>query len=106
MVAGAPSVAPFADALLRGELLSRDAPGELLRFVPAAGGYDGYGLGVAKAQTFTGKEAWGHFGAGPGFATSVWHLPAQAITVAVLSSGDANLGSLTEMLANAALDGA
>jgi D-alanyl-D-alanine carboxypeptidase len=86
MVASASSVARFADALLRGELLSRDARRELLRFVPAVGAYDGYGLGVAKAQTFTGKEAWGSFGAGPEFATSVWHLPAQAITVAVLSA--------------------
>jgi hypothetical protein len=49
------------------------------------------------------EEVCGHFGAGP-FATSVSHLPAKKITVAVLSSGDADLGTLTKMLANPALD--
>jgi hypothetical protein len=46
---------------------------------------------------------WGHFGAGP-FGTSVSHLPAYKITVVVLSSGHADLGSLTKVLANTALD--
>jgi D-alanyl-D-alanine carboxypeptidase len=105
MVASAPSVARFADALLRGDLLSPDWRRQLLRFVPATDGYDGYGLGVGKGQLSNGDEVWGHFGAGPGFVTSVSHVPATAITVAVLSSGDANLGSITEMLANATLDG-
>ncbi len=104
MVASAPSVARFADAVLRGELLSPDSRRQLLRFVPASEGYDGYGLGVGKGQTSTGEEVWGHFGRGPGFDTGVFHLPAKAITVAVLSSGDADLGSLTQMLANAALE--
>jgi CubicO group peptidase (beta-lactamase class C family) len=77
---------------------------QLLRFVPATDAYDGYGLGVGKGQLSTGEDVWGHFGAGPGFVTSVSHLPAKAITVAVLSSGDADLGSLTQLLANAALE--
>jgi hypothetical protein len=47
---------------------------------------------------------WGHFGAGPGFATVVSHLPARKITVAALSSGDADLGLLTTLLAEAALE--
>ena len=105
MVASAPSVARFADALLRGELLAPDSRRDLLRFVPAGEGFDGYGLGVGKGQTAKGEEAWGHFGAGPGFATVVAHLPAKAITVAVLSSGEADLGSLSDMLADAALEG-
>jgi hypothetical protein len=46
---------------------------------------------------------WGHFGAGPGFVTVVSHLPAKEITVAALSSGDADLGLLTQLLADAAL---
>jgi D-alanyl-D-alanine carboxypeptidase len=104
MVASAPSVARFGDVLLRGELLSPDWRRQLLRFVPASEGYDGYGLGVGKGQLSTGEEVWGHFGAGPGFVTSVTHVPAKAMTVAVLSSGEASLGSITELLANAALE--
>jgi D-alanyl-D-alanine carboxypeptidase len=102
MVASAPSVARFADALLRGELLSRDSRRQLLRFVPAAEGYERYGLGVAEGQIATG-EVWGHFGGGPGFITVVSHLPAKEITVAALSSGDADLGLLAQLLADAAL---
>jgi D-alanyl-D-alanine carboxypeptidase len=103
MVASAPSVARFGDALLRGELLSPDARRQLLRFRPAEF-YDSYGLGVGTAQLSDGEEGWGAFGAGPGFVTSVLHLPAKAITVAVLSSGEVKLDSITELLANAALD--
>jgi D-alanyl-D-alanine carboxypeptidase len=103
MVASAPSVARFADALLRGELLSPDSRQQLLRFVPAEEGYDGYGLGVGKGQISTG-EVWGHFGGGPGFVTVVSHLPAKEITVAALSSGDADLGLLIQLLAQAALE--
>lgn len=55
MVASAPSVARFADALLRGELLSPDSRRQLLRFVPASEGYDGYGLGVGKGQIPPGE---------------------------------------------------
>ena len=107
MVASAPSVARFADALLRGELLSSDWRRQLLRFVPTSGAtpYDGYGLGVGKRQTSTAEEQWGHVGLGPGFVTSVSHLPAKEITVVVLSSGDADLHSLTEFLTNTALEG-
>jgi D-alanyl-D-alanine carboxypeptidase len=104
MVASAPSVARFADTLLRGELLAPDWRRQLLRFVPAPEGYDGYGLGVGKGETSTGEEAWGHFGAGPGFSTFVLHLPKKGFTVAVLSSGEANIGSLGELFAKAALE--
>ena len=45
MVASAPSVARFGDALLRGDLLSPDWRRQLLQFVPATWGSDGYGLG-------------------------------------------------------------
>jgi hypothetical protein len=75
-----------------------------LRFVPAGEGYDGYGLGVGKVELSTGEEVWAHFGAGPGFVTSVAHVPAKATTVAVLTSGDADFALLTELLANTALE--
>jgi D-alanyl-D-alanine carboxypeptidase len=104
MVASAPSVARFADAVLRGELLSPDSRRQLLRFIPAGEGYEGYGLGVGKDETSTGEEVWRHFGVGPGFVTSVTHVPAKAITVAVLSSGDGDLDLLTQLLADAAVE--
>lgn len=103
MVASAPSVARFADALLHGELLSPDSRRELLQFVPASDGFDGYGLGVGKGQMGT-EEVWFHVGAGPGFVTSVSHVPAKAITVAVLSSGDADVYLATKLLTDAALE--
>ena len=102
MIASAPSVARFADALLRGDLLSPSSRNELLQFVPAEG-YDEYGLGVGKAQTSTGDEVWGHFGQGPGFVTSVSHMPAKHMTVAVLASGEGDLLSITKLLADTAL---
>jgi CubicO group peptidase (beta-lactamase class C family) len=70
--------------------------------VPAGDGYDGYGLGVGKGQISAG-EVWGHFGGGPGFVTVVSYLPAKKITVAALSSGDAELSLLIQLLADAAL---
>jgi D-alanyl-D-alanine carboxypeptidase len=103
MVASARSVARFGDALLRGNLLSPASRRQMLRFVPAGEVYDGYGLGVGRGQLPNGDEAWGHIGAGPGFVTSVFHLPPKAITVAVISSGNASIGSLASLLADAAL---
>jgi hypothetical protein len=103
MVASAPSLARFADALLRGDLLSPDSRQQLLRFVPAGDGYDGYGLGVGKGQQGT-DDVWYHFGAGPGFVTVAGHVPAKEITVAALSSGDADLRLLTTLLTHAALE--
>jgi D-alanyl-D-alanine carboxypeptidase len=104
MVASAPSVARFADALFRGELLAPDWRRQLLHFVPARmGAYDGYGLGVGRGHMGT-EEVWGHVGEGPEFVTSVSYLPAKQITVAVLSSGDADLSLLTRLLVNTALE--
>jgi hypothetical protein len=74
-----------------------------LQFVPASERYDGFGLGVGKGQTGT-EEAWFHVGAGPGFVTIVLHVPAEEITVAALSSGDAGLRLLTTLLAETALE--
>ena len=86
----------------RGNLISSDSRRQLLRFVRAGERYEDYGLGVGKGRLSV-EEAWGHFGAGPGFVTSVMHLPAKPITVAVLSSGQADLVSTTQLLLAAAL---
>ncbi len=104
MVSSAPSVAHFADALLRGDLISPDSRRQLLDFVPAAEGFVGYGLGVGKGQAGV-DDVWFHPGGGPGFVTSVAHVPAKKITVAVLSSGDADLRLLSTLLVDEALAG-
>jgi D-alanyl-D-alanine carboxypeptidase len=105
MVASAPSVARFADALLRGELLSPDWRQQLLEFVPAGEGYDDYGLGVGKGKIGL-DEVWFAFGAGPEFITVATHIPAKEITVAALSSGDIDIRLLVTLLADAALEAA
>jgi hypothetical protein len=66
-------------------------------------GLHGYGLGVSKGADVARRGGCGDTSA-LGVCASVSHLPAKKITVAVLSSGDADLGSLTKMLANTALD--
>jgi len=104
MVASAPSVALFADALLRGDLLSRDARRQVLRSVGAGEIYDRYGLGVAEVHSPAEPDRWGLFGEGPGFVSSVWYFPARAITVAVLSSGQGNVSQVTDLLADTALE--
>jgi D-alanyl-D-alanine carboxypeptidase len=104
MVASAPSVANFADALLRGDLLSRDARRQVLRSVGAAEVYDRYGLGVGEVRSSTGRDERGQVGEGPGFVGAVWYYPARAITVAVLSNGQGNVSQVTDLLADAALE--
>jgi D-alanyl-D-alanine carboxypeptidase len=103
MVASAPSVARFAHALLGGELLTPNWRRQLLETVPASGGYDGYGLGVAKGKIGL-DDAWGAFGFGPEFITVVIHTPAKDITVAALSSGDIDIRLLATLLADTALE--
>jgi D-alanyl-D-alanine carboxypeptidase len=104
MVASAPSVARFADALLRGDLLSRDARRQVLRSVGAGEIYDRYGLGVGEVHSPTEPDRWGQVGEGPGFRSSVWYFPARAITVAVLASGQGNVSQATDLLADTALE--
>jgi D-alanyl-D-alanine carboxypeptidase len=104
MVASAPSVARFADALLRGDLLSRDARRQMLRSVGAAEVYDRYGLGVGEVLSPTGQDERGQVSEGPGFVGAVWYYPARAITVAVLSNGQGNVSQVIDLLADAALE--
>lgn len=104
MVASAPSVALFADALLRGDLLSRDERRQVLRSVGAGEVYDRYGLGVGEILSPTGQEQWGQADEGPGFVGGVWYYPARAITVAVLSSGEGNVTQVSDLLADTALE--
>jgi D-alanyl-D-alanine carboxypeptidase len=90
MVASAPSVARFADAALRGSLLTPAGRHDLLGFVPADNvPYIRYGLGIG--ETFSKRLAtnvWSVFGATAGFGATLMHDPGRHITVVVLANQD------------------
>ena len=45
----------------------------------------GYGLGVAQTQLH-GHEVWGHGGLIPGFASELFYLPREHVTIAVVAN--------------------
>jgi D-alanyl-D-alanine carboxypeptidase len=84
IVASAPSVAKFGDAVIRGTFLGPMARRELTSFRPTGptGVYTAYALGLGKI----GADLWGTVGDAPGFGSTLAYLPAQGITVAVLAN--------------------
>src|SRR5215210_4814190 len=92
IVAGAESVARWGDTLLRGKALSASARKQMLTFVPVEGDRVAYGLGITRLSSpELGSDVLGHDGTAPGFGSSLWHLPAQRITAAVLANdGDSS----------------
>jgi D-alanyl-D-alanine carboxypeptidase len=91
MVATAPSVATFGDAVIRGRLLGRAARREMTSFHDTGGEpvYSAYALGMG--QVFSGRLSsylWGAVGNFPGFGSTLAHLPGKGITVAVLANRD------------------
>jgi D-alanyl-D-alanine carboxypeptidase len=90
MFATAEDVARFADALLTGDVVDRDAVEQLTRWHDAAFvSYIGYGLGVGRRfARALGGELWGSLGRVPGFHADVWHAPASGTTVAVLAGDE------------------
>jgi CubicO group peptidase (beta-lactamase class C family) len=105
MVASAPAVARFADAALRGPLLTPAGRRDLLRFVAADNyAYVRYGLGIGEA--FSNRMAapvWAVFGATAGFGATLLHDPARHITVVVLANRDESTG-LTAQIADLLLE--
>jgi CubicO group peptidase (beta-lactamase class C family) len=91
IVASAPSVAEFGDAVLRGELLGRAARQQMTNFQDTGGGpgYGSYALGMGQiyANRLSGL-VWAALGNSPGFGSTLAHLPAKGITVAVLANRD------------------
>jgi D-alanyl-D-alanine carboxypeptidase len=89
IVASAPSVARFGDALFRGPLLTDDSRKQVLAFVPADGPYSGYGLGVGKGYSQQlAQDVWVAVGNFPGFGGILAHLPSEGVTVVVLANHD------------------
>jgi D-alanyl-D-alanine carboxypeptidase len=90
MVASAPSVARFADAALRGPLLTPAGRRDLLAFVPADNlAYIRYGLGIGEGfSNRMSTNVWAALGGTSGFGATLVHHPERHITVVVLSNQD------------------
>jgi D-alanyl-D-alanine carboxypeptidase len=87
IVADAESLARWGDALLRRRILSASGRKQQLTFVTVEGDRVAYGLGVTRLLSpELGTDVLGHDGALPGFGSSLWHLPANGITAAVLAN--------------------
>ena len=103
MVASAPSVAKFGDAVLRGELLGRAARQQMTDFQDTGGGpgYGSYALGMG--QIYSNRLSglvWAAVGDFPGFGSTLAHLPGKGITVAVLANRSDSM-PLTQAIAEA-----
>jgi CubicO group peptidase (beta-lactamase class C family) len=85
-VASARSMARFGHALFSGRVLAPDSLREMIRF-GEADYFEGYGLGVARTDVH-GHEAWAHGGRIPGFASDLFYLPKERMTVAVATNDE------------------
>ena len=94
IVASAPSVARFGNAVLRGELLGRAARQQMTNFQDTGGGpeYESYALGLGEvyASRLSGR-VWAATGSTAGFGSTLAHLPAKGITVAVLANREESM---------------
>jgi D-alanyl-D-alanine carboxypeptidase len=82
VVASAQSTARFGHALFSGHALKPESLRAMVRF-GEADYWDGYGLGVARSEVHA-HEVWGHGGRIPGFASELWYLPRERMTLAVV----------------------
>ena len=93
VVASAPSVARFGDAVLRGDLLGRAAREQMTSFHDTGGGGDAYaayalGVGQIYMNRISSRPVWATLGSAHGFGSALAHLPGKGITVAVLANRD------------------
>ena len=92
IVASAPSVARFGDAVFRGDLLGRAARQQMTSFHDTGGGdaYAAYALGVGQIymNRISSRPVWATLGSFHGFGSTLAHLPGKGITVAVLANRD------------------
>jgi D-alanyl-D-alanine carboxypeptidase len=82
VVASARNTARLGHALFTGRVLAPESLRAMVRF-GAANYFDEYGLGVARTEIH-GHEAWGHGGRIPGFASDLFHLPKERMTLAIV----------------------
>jgi D-alanyl-D-alanine carboxypeptidase len=91
IVASAPAVAKFGDAVFRRELLGRAAREQMTNFQDTGGApeYPAYAFGMGRTlwSPLPG-DVWVAYGATPGFGGTLAHLPAKGITVVVLANRD------------------
>ena len=87
VVASAQDTARLGHALFTGRALAPASLRAMVRF-GEADYWDGYGLGVARTEVH-GHEVWGHGGRIPGFASELWHLPHERMTLAVAVNDEA-----------------
>jgi len=80
-VASTRSIARFGQALFTGQLLEPESLRAMTRFGDADY-FDGYGLGVAHTDVH-GQDVWAHGGRIPGFASDLYYLPKQRMTLAI-----------------------
>jgi D-alanyl-D-alanine carboxypeptidase len=89
IAASAESVARWGDALLRGHILSAAGRKQQQTFIPVEAGRVAYGLGLTRLLSpELATDVLGHDGAVPGFGSSLWHLPGEGITAAVLANAN------------------
>jgi D-alanyl-D-alanine carboxypeptidase len=81
VVASARNTARFGHALFTGHVIAPESLRAMVRFGDA-NYFEGYGLGVARAEIH-GQEVWAHGGRNPGFASDLFYLPEQRMTIAV-----------------------
>ena len=89
IVSSAHDIATWGRALYGGQLLEPESVAEMTDFeaTPFAGGT--YGLGT-RTRLFQGRRAAGHTGSLRGFMAAMWHMPAENVTIVVLT----NLGRI------------
>ena len=93
IVASAPSVARFGDAVLRGDLLGPAARRQMTSFHDTGRGdsYPTYAFGVGEIymnRASPDRPVWAALGSAHGFGSTLAHLPGKGITVAVLANLD------------------
>jgi CubicO group peptidase (beta-lactamase class C family) len=84
VVATADDIATWARALYEGDVLEAGSTTEMLDYARYVGGGK-YGLGV-RTRTLDGRRMFGHTGSLRGYAATMWHLPAENVTVVVTTN--------------------
>jgi D-alanyl-D-alanine carboxypeptidase len=113
IVASAPAVARFGDAVLRGELLDHAARRQMTDFrdTGSGRGYGAYALGLGQIymNRISERPVWAALGIAPGFGSTLAHVPDKGISVAVLANRDDSTPvttAIAEVLIETATEGA
>lgn len=86
LVATAPDLITFMEALARGDLISESSLREMTTPGVYSSRFTGYGLGLEVLQPDFETTVWGHGGYLPGHRSILWHVPEHDLTLAVLTN--------------------